>query len=70
MNKSRKNNNGYIIRVIEKTTEEGTFITEKRVVNREELALKAYDALLEKYPDLKIECFNYKTGEMLYKNFE
>ncbi|MCS5420962.1 MULTISPECIES: hypothetical protein [Psychrilyobacter] len=69
MNISRKNNNGYIVRVIEKITEEGTFITEKRVVNKEELALEAYGNLLEKYPDLKIECFNYKTGEMLNKNF-
>jgi|GEM_PF-2375706 len=68
MNKSR-NNNGYIVRVIEKITEEGTFLKEKRVLTKEDEALRVYDILLEKYPDLMIECFNYKTEEMLDKNY-
>ena len=68
MNKSR-NNNGYIVRVIEKITEEGTFLKEKRVLTKEDEALRVYDILLEKYPDFKIECFNYKTEEMIDKNF-
>ncbi|WP_319370833.1 hypothetical protein [uncultured Ilyobacter sp.] len=64
-----KNSSCYIIRVINKITEEGTFIKEKRVVNKEEIALKTYSDFLKKYPDLKIECLNYKTGEMIDKNF-
>ena len=64
-----RNANGYIIRVIEKITEEGTFLKEKIVVKKEEDALEVYGNFLKKYPDLKIECFNYKTGEMIDKNF-
>jgi len=60
---------GYVIRVIEKITEEGTFLKEKIGVIKEEEALKVYEKFLKKYPDLKIEYFNYKTGEMINKNF-
>ena len=49
-----RNTNGYIVRVIEKITEEGTFLKEKRVFTKEEEALRVYDILLEKYPDFKI----------------
>jgi len=66
---SRNNLNSYIIRVIEKITEEGTFIKDKIAVKTEEEALEVYGKFLKKYPDLKIECFNYKTGEMIDKNF-
>ncbi len=66
---SRNNINSYVIRVIEKITEEGTFIKEKSAVKTEEEALEVYGDFLKKYPDLKIECFNYKTGEMIDKNF-
>jgi hypothetical protein len=61
--------NSYVIRVIEKITEEGTFIKDKRAVRKEEEAIEVYEEFLKKYPDLKIECFNYKTGEMINKNF-
>jgi len=60
---------GYVIRVIEKITEEGTFVKDKRAVRKEEEALEVYGKFLKEYPDLKIECFNYKTGEMIDKNF-
>ena len=66
---SRNNMNIFVIRVIEKITEEGTFIKDKRAVKTEEESLEVYREFLEKYPDLKIECFNYKTGEMIDKNF-
>lgn len=68
MNKSR-NSNGFIVRVIEKITEEGTYLKEKRVLNNEEEALRVYDIFMEKYPELKIECFNYKTEVMVDKNY-
>ncbi len=66
---SRNNMNIFVIRVIEKITEEGTFIKDKRAVKTEEESLEVYGEFLKKYPDLKIECFNYKTGEMIDKNY-
>jgi hypothetical protein len=63
------NANSYVIRVIEKITEEGTFVKDKRAARKEEEAIKVYGEFLKKYPNFKIECFNYKTGEMIDKNF-
>ncbi len=68
MNNSR-GSNCYIVRVIEKITDEGTFLKEKKVVNREEEALKIYNGFLKTYPDLQIECFDYKAGEMVIQNY-
>ncbi len=68
MNNSR-NGNGFIVRVIEKITEEGTFLKEKKVLSNEEEALRVYDVFNDKYPELKIECYNYKTDVMVDKNY-
>ncbi len=68
MNNSRVSS-CYIVRVIEKITDEGTFLKEKKVVNREEEALKIYNGFLKSYPDCQIECLDYKGGEMVIQNY-
>lgn len=64
-----KISNGYIVRVIEKISPEGTFLKEKRVINKEEEAMRTYNNFLKTYPDLKVECYNYKSDTMVAKNY-
>ncbi len=60
-----RNNNVFVVRVIEKVTEDGTFLKEKRVIKAKEEALSLYKSFSEKYPSFTVEVYDYKEDEII-----